>query len=48
MWTKQARQAGVSDDEIVEAMLVARLMKMATVTDTVSAALAWFKATPQA
>lgn len=47
MWAKQARQAGVSDDEIVEAILVARLMKMATVTDTVSAALAWLKATPQ-
>lgn len=46
MWVKQARQAGVSDDEIVEAILVARLMKMATVTDTVAEALAWLKANP--
>jgi len=46
MWVKQARQAGVSDEEIVEVILVARLMKMATVTDTVAEALAWIKANP--
>ena len=43
MWTKQARQAGVSDAEIAEAILVARLMKMATVNDTAADALAWLK-----
>ncbi|MDZ7801221.1 MAG: carboxymuconolactone decarboxylase family protein [Trueperaceae bacterium] len=41
MWTKQARKAGVSDAEIIEAILVARLMKMATVQDTAADALAW-------
>lgn len=41
MWTKQARRAGVSDAEIIEAILVARLMKMATVQDTAADALAW-------
>jgi len=41
MWTKQAKQAGVSDAEIAEAILVARLMKMATVNDTAADALAW-------
>jgi AhpD family alkylhydroperoxidase len=43
MWTKQARQAGVSSAEIAEAILVARLMKMATVNDTAADALAWLK-----
>jgi len=43
MWTKQARQAGVSDAEIAEAILVARLMKMATVNDTAADALAWLR-----
>lgn len=43
MWTKQAKQAGVSDAEIAEAILVARLMKMATVNDTAADALAWLK-----
>jgi AhpD family alkylhydroperoxidase len=41
MWTKQAKQAGVTDAEIAEAILVARLMKMATVNDTAADALAW-------
>lgn len=41
MWTKQAKQAGASDAEIAEAILVARLMKMATVNDTAADALAW-------
>ena len=43
MWTKQAKQAGVSDAEIAEAILVARLMKMATVNDTAADALAWLR-----
>jgi AhpD family alkylhydroperoxidase len=43
MWTKQAKQAGVSDAEIVEAIIVARLMKMATVNDTAADALAWLR-----
>ena len=43
MWTKQARQAGVGDAEIAEAILVARLMKMATVNDTAADALAWLR-----
>jgi AhpD family alkylhydroperoxidase len=43
MWTKQAKQAGVSDVEVAEAILVARLMKMATVNDTAADALAWLK-----
>ncbi|MCK9459374.1 MAG: carboxymuconolactone decarboxylase family protein [Proteobacteria bacterium] len=41
MWVKQAKQAGATDAEIVEAVLVARLMKMATVNDTAAEALAW-------
>jgi len=45
MWTKQAKQAGATDAEIAEAILVARLMKMATVNDTAADALAWLKAT---
>jgi AhpD family alkylhydroperoxidase len=44
MWTKQARAAGVSDAEIAEAILVSRLMKMATVNDTAAEALAWLRA----
>ena len=43
MWTKQAKQAGATDAEIAEAILVARLMKMATVNDTAADALAWLK-----
>ena len=41
MWTKLARQAGATDAEIAEAILVSRLMKMATVNDTAAEALAW-------
>ncbi len=41
MWTRQAKQAGATDAEIAEAILVARLMKMATVNDTAAEALAW-------
>jgi alkylhydroperoxidase/carboxymuconolactone decarboxylase family protein YurZ len=43
MWTKQAKQAGATDAEIAEAILVARLMKMATVNDTAADALAWLR-----
>lgn len=41
MWTKLARQAGATDAEIAEAIMVSRLMKMATVNDTAAEALAW-------
>lgn len=41
MWTRLARQSGATDAEIVEAILVSRLMKMATVNDTAAEALAW-------
>jgi AhpD family alkylhydroperoxidase len=39
MWTKMAREGGVSPREIVEAIMVARYMKQATVNDTVSNSL---------
>jgi AhpD family alkylhydroperoxidase len=39
MWTKMARQSGISSQEIVEAILVARYMKQATVNDTASGSL---------
>jgi AhpD family alkylhydroperoxidase len=41
MGTKQARAAGISDAEIVEAVLTAHLMKAATVKDAAAEALAW-------
>jgi AhpD family alkylhydroperoxidase len=41
MWVKQARKAGVTTAEIVEAIVVSRLMKSATVNDTAADALAW-------
>jgi alkylhydroperoxidase/carboxymuconolactone decarboxylase family protein YurZ len=41
MWTKLAKQAGATQAGIVEAILVSRLMKMATVNDTAADALAW-------
>ena len=44
MWTKLAKQAGASDLEIAEAIMVSRLMKMATVNDTAAEALAWLGA----
>jgi AhpD family alkylhydroperoxidase len=40
-WTKQARGAGATEEEIVEALLVSRHMKMATVNVTAGPALAW-------
>lgn len=43
MWTKLAKEEGASEEEIVEAILVSRLMKMATVNDAAAEALAWLK-----
>ncbi len=39
MWTKMAKQNGISNEEIVEAMQVARYMKQATVNDTIANSL---------
>lgn len=39
MWTKMAKQSGVTNEEIVEAMQVARYMKQATVNDTIAHSL---------
>ena len=39
MWVKMAKDKGVSNEEITEAIMVARYMKQATVNDTVSNAL---------
>jgi AhpD family alkylhydroperoxidase len=39
MWTKMARDSGVSTQEIVEAIMVARYMKQATVNDPASGSL---------
>jgi alkylhydroperoxidase/carboxymuconolactone decarboxylase family protein YurZ len=36
MWTKMAIQNGLANEEITEAIMVARYMKQATVNDTVS------------
>ena len=44
MWTRLAKGAGATDGEIAEALLVSRLMKMATVNDTAADALAWLEA----
>jgi AhpD family alkylhydroperoxidase len=41
MWVKQAKKAGATDGEIAEALMVARLMKAATVNDTATEALRW-------
>jgi len=45
MWTKLAKEEGASEAEIVEAILLSRLMKMATVNDTAAEAIAWLKET---
>lgn len=42
MWVKNALAAGVTREEIVEAMMIARLMKQATVNDTIASALDTF------
>lgn len=39
MWTKMAKQNNVSNEEIVEAINVARYMKQATVNDTAANSL---------
>lgn len=39
MWTKMAKNNGVTNEEIVEAMQVARYMKQATVNDTIANSL---------
>jgi len=39
MWTKMAKQNGVTNEEILEAINVARYMKQATVNDTVANSL---------
>ena len=39
MWTKMAKEKGVSNKEIIEAIMVARYMKQATVNDTVANSL---------
>ena len=39
MWTKMAKQNGITNEEIVEEMNVARYMKQATVNDTVANSL---------
>jgi len=39
MWTKMAKQSGVTNEEILEAMNVARFMKQATVNDTIANSL---------
>jgi AhpD family alkylhydroperoxidase len=39
MWVKMAKENGVTDAEIIEAIMVARYMKQATVNDTVSHSL---------
>ncbi|MBU2556988.1 MAG: carboxymuconolactone decarboxylase family protein [Bacteroidetes bacterium] len=36
MWAKQAKNAGISNAEITEAIMVARYMKQAVVNDTVA------------
>ncbi|MBS0000451.1 MAG: carboxymuconolactone decarboxylase family protein [Cyclobacteriaceae bacterium] len=40
MWVKQAKQAGITNREIIEAIMVARYMKQAVVNDTVANTLA--------
>ncbi len=40
MWTNMVKQSGVSNEEIVEAMQIARYMKQATVNDTIANSLA--------
>ncbi len=43
-WTQQAVAAGASEAEVAEAILVARLVKMATVNGTAVDALTWLEA----
>ncbi len=43
MWTKMAKEQGVSNEEIIEAIMIARYMKQATVNDTVCNSLRFLK-----
>jgi alkylhydroperoxidase/carboxymuconolactone decarboxylase family protein YurZ len=43
MWTRMAKANGVTDAEIVEAMMVARYMKQATVNDAIANSLQMLK-----
>ena len=45
MWTKMAKEKGVSNEEIVEAIMIARYMKQATVNDTVRNSLQFLEET---
>ena len=40
-WTKMALENGISNDEIVEAMMIARLLKQGGVNDTISETLSY-------
>jgi AhpD family alkylhydroperoxidase len=41
MWARQAKEMGVTAREITEAIMVARLLKQATVNATAAKTLAW-------
>jgi len=43
MWSEMAKEQGVSNEEIVEAMMIARYMKQATVNDTICNSLSFLK-----
>lgn len=41
MWARQAKEKGASNQEITEAIMVARFMKRATVNDTAAKMFSW-------
>jgi AhpD family alkylhydroperoxidase len=43
MWVRKAVDAGITRDEITEAIMVARYMKQATVNDTVATTFEWLR-----
>jgi AhpD family alkylhydroperoxidase len=43
MWVTKAVDAGITRDEITEAIMVARYMKQATVNDTVATTFEWLR-----
>lgn len=43
MWTQMAKEQSVSNEEIVEAVMIARYMKQATVNDTICNSLNFLK-----
>jgi AhpD family alkylhydroperoxidase len=47
MWTKQAMEKGVTREEIVEAVMIARFMKQATVNDTAAGAFEMMRDAPK-